>query len=149
MHKRLRCAEDMIMCEIEKQLTNIQCADTKELGEAIDMVKDIEEAIYYITSSKAMKEKEEMEKEEVEEEEMEMKMEERDHRKGKSFLSRKRYMEAKEWNKDKAYLLKELEKYMIDVTADIMEIVEDASMEEKQYLEKKVNSLASKIGQMK
>lgn len=141
MHKRLRCAEDMIMCEIEKQLMNIQCVNTKELGEAIDMVKDIEEAIYYLTSSNAMKDHDMEDEEDMEDE--------NDYREGKSFLSRKRYMEAKEWNKDKAYLLKELEKYMIDVTSDIMEIVEDASAEEKQYLEKKVNSLASKIGQMK
>jgi hypothetical protein len=29
--------------------------DTKELGEAIDMIKDLEEAIYYCTVTEAMR----------------------------------------------------------------------------------------------
>ena len=37
---------------------HLEQVDAKELGEVIDMVKDIEEAIYYCTITKAMEEKE-------------------------------------------------------------------------------------------
>ena len=68
---------------------------------------------------------------------------------GRSHISRKMYMEAKEMNKDKAAQLRELEKYMQELSSDITEMIADASPEEKQYLEKKITALASKIGQMK
>lgn len=41
------------------------------------------------------------------------------------------YMEAKEMNKDKATQLKELERYMQELTTDIVDMVQDSSIEEK------------------
>jgi replication-associated recombination protein RarA len=73
----------------------------------------------------------------------------RDDYSGRSPMSRKMYMEAKHMNKDKATQLRELEKYMQELSQDITEMIADASPEEKQYLEKKISALASKIGQMK
>jgi hypothetical protein len=73
----------------------------------------------------------------------------KDSKEGRSSMSRKMYMEAKNANKDKATQLRELEKYMQELSTDITEMIADASPEEKQYLEKKVTALASKIGQMK
>ena len=58
-------------------------------------------------------------------------------------------MEAKHTGRDKAAQLRELEKYMQELSQDITEMIADASPEEKQYLEKKITALASKIGQMK
>ena len=58
------------------------------------------------------------------------------------------YMEAK-GSKDKATQLRELEKYMQELTSDMVEMIQDSSPEEKQYLEKKISALATKIGQMK
>ena len=75
-------------------------------------------------------------------------MMERDGREGRSYMNRRMYMEAKN-TKDKASQLRELEKYMQELTSDMVEMIEDASPEEKQYLEKKISALASKIGQMK
>ena len=43
---------------IEGQMANLDEVDTKELGEAIDMIKDLEEAMYYCTITKAMEQKE-------------------------------------------------------------------------------------------
>jgi hypothetical protein len=43
-------------------LTHLEATDTKELGEAIDMIKDLEEAMYYCTVTKAMTEQSEHEK---------------------------------------------------------------------------------------
>lgn len=73
---------------------------------------------------------------------------ERDEKEGRSPMNRKMYMEAK-GSKDKATQLRELEKYMQELTSDMVEMIQDSSPEEKQYLEKKISALASKIGQMK
>ena len=73
---------------------------------------------------------------------------ERDEREGRSPQNRRMYMEAK-GTKDKATQLRELEKYMQELTGDMVEMIQDSSPEEKQYLEKKISALATKIGQMK
>jgi hypothetical protein len=75
-------------------------------------------------------------------------MYERDEREGRSPHNRRMYMEAK-GTKDKAAQLRELEKYMQELTSDMVEMIQDSSPEEKQYLEKKISALAAKIGQMK
>jgi len=168
--------------------------DTEELGEAIDMIKDLEEAIYYCTVTEAMNnpKKEhnwEMKKSDHHQENGDSRMyygypmmysdngrdhrdngnsngmpnsgngtsstnyyddpEGRDYREGRSPMSRRMYMEAKHTGRDKATQLRELEKYMQELSQDITEMIADASPEEKQYLEKKITALASKIGQMK
>lgn len=50
--------ESLTSC-VENQLTHLESVDTKELGEAIDMIKDLEEAMYYCVITKAMEEKDE------------------------------------------------------------------------------------------
>lgn len=221
MHKRLEHMKETLMCAVEMQLCDLGDVDTKELGEAIDMIKDLEEAIYYCTVTEAMNKP-------GSEFEMEMKNGEkkqhqengehrmyyaggypmmhdqsymyaddgrrrradgtfyaeggqsynmtnggqnynpnnssnyaeqsqasggnqmyRDEREGRSYNSRRMYMEAKEMKQDKATQLRELEKYMQELSQDITEMIADASSEEKQYLEKKMTALASKIGAMK
>ena len=56
--ERLKHIKETIMGCVEGEVCNLNQADTKELGEAIDMLKDLEEAIYYATITKAMHEKE-------------------------------------------------------------------------------------------
>jgi hypothetical protein len=58
-------------------------------------------------------------------------------------------MEARDMGKDKATQIKELEHYMQELSTDIVEMIQETGVEEKQYLEKKLLALASKIGQMK
>lgn len=41
--------------------------------------------------------------------------------------------------------MKELEKYMQELSSDITEMIEEASPEEKQFLSSKISTLASKI----
>ena len=194
---------------IEGQMCNLAEADCNELGEAIDMLKDIEEAIYFSTITEAMNGKGkyggsvelEYEKEHkknghhqmndsdrmyypmymdgnnssymrpqmyndgstrTHEPEMSGSMsgqhggssssnytEPKDYREGRSPMSRRMYMEAKEMNKDKSIQLRELEKYMQELSQDMVDMIEDSSPEEKQYLEKKITALATKIGSMK
>ena len=54
MHKRLAAMKQNLMCAIEAQLCNIGEVDCEELGCAIDMLKDLEEALYFCTITEAM-----------------------------------------------------------------------------------------------
>lgn len=187
--KNMKCT---LMNQVQAQLCNLHAVDAKELGEAIDMIKDLEETMYYCTIIEAMEGKgkenynnhsayytdhpyymdREMEKRNgrmyypdhgesgkmgpndhmrrydgqmAQYSEKEMPIEFRDTREGRSPTSRKMYMESKELNHDKAKKMKELEKYMQELTLDIAEMIEDSSPEEKQLLHKKLTALASKI----
>ena len=194
-HEKLKWMKDTLICVVENELCNLESVDTEELGEAIDMIKDLEEAIYYCTVTEAMNNPQnekmwEMKKSDHHQENGDSRMyyypmmyadgrshrsdstvhndgrngstnstngrnyyenpdEWRDEREGRSHMSRKMYMEAKDMKRDKATQLRELEKYMQELSQDITEMIADASPEEKQYLEKKITALASKIGQMK
>jgi hypothetical protein len=55
--------QSLIAC-VQGQMGNLKDVDAKELGEAIDMLKDLEEAMYYCTITEAMKEKGKEKKEE-------------------------------------------------------------------------------------
>ena len=195
MYKRLEHMKETLMCAVEMQLCDLGEVDTKELGEVIDMIKDLEEAIYYCTVTEAMNSNTEMEWEmkkggHHQEKNGDSRMyyggngthmpyddgdmmyarrrradgtfysddggdmsymsgDMRDSREGRSYNSRRMYMEAKDMKRDKATQLRELEKYMQELSQDIVEMIADASPEEKQYLEKKITALASKVGQMK
>ena len=184
-------------------MSHLDSVDTKELGEVIDMVKDLEEAIYYCTITKAMEEKEKNGGSEHHHYYTEYRYPEtynyrdmdrsngrmyynempttyatngnssssnngsnssssnggsrtymemeypmmRDRREGRSPMSRKSYMEAKEMHQPKTTQMKELEKYLQELSSDITEMIQDASPEEKAFLEKKISTLATKINQ--
>lgn len=191
MQERLKHMKETLMCAVEMQLCELGEVDTKELGEAIDMIKDLEEAIYYCTVTEAMTSPQKIEKRDhhqdydesrmyydsssqsggrsnsssgghmsssngrnYKEREYGYRMEDdephwRDEREGHSYENRRMYMEAKEMKKDKAYQMRELEKYMQELSQDITDMIADASVDEKAYLEKKISALAVKIGQMK
>lgn len=69
----------------------------------------------------------------------------RDLREGRSPMTRRMYMEAKEQHQGKEVQLQELEKYMGELSQDVTEMIADASTEEKQMLHKKLASLTNKI----
>lgn len=155
MISRLKCLEEEMVSVLELQFKNLEGVCTKELGEAIDIVKDLEEAIYYHTITEAMKtekaatdyswKKESSHDRKIDE----MEKEEWDEQLGHSPHGRKRYLEAREHGKDKSIQLRELEKYIQELNMDIVDMINDASAEEKSYLEKKITALAAKIGQIK
>lgn len=195
--ERLKMMKENLMGAVQGQMGNLHDADAKELGEAIDMIKDLSEAIYYCTITEAMNKKDEYGHESryypvdykyepkvypvyytdyrdmdrykgrmyyngnsggamspggrsgtENYTEMPMSIEMRDSREGRSPKSRKMYMESKTMHNDKSVHLKELEKYMQELSSDIVEMIQDASPEEKQYLEKKLAALGNKIGQL-
>ena len=213
--ERLKSMKEQLMTAAQSQMGNLQNVDAKELGEVVDMIKDLEEAIYYCTITKAMNEKDEEKGREhhyytervlypkqmdynyggeeyyypkdryyrdmdrgygrmyytetsttssngrnsssmgentgsrnyIEKPMMDLDGM-RDSREGRSPISRRTYMEPKAMHKDKASSLKDLENYVNELGKDIIEMIEDSSPEEKQYLEKKISQLATKIGQV-
>lgn len=190
MDRLHRMKEKLISC-VQCQMTDLDNVSTKELGEAIDMIKDLSEAIYYCTITEAMEGGESYQRNYKEEpyypegdyyrdmdkkggrmyydggthhtgtthrpvpthtghvgqSEHELPLNEimRDHREGRSPVSRKMYIESKEMHKDKNVSLQELEKYAQELTADIVEMIEEATPEEKQYLSNRITALAAKI----
>lgn len=193
MEKRIKHMLETLTSCVENQLTHLENTDTKELGEAIDMIKDLEEAMYYCTVTKAMTEQSEHEKHysqpvymrDIDRDYGRMYYEENVNRgqkqydngsrnqysnggqgnndsisqymengsgnnsqyDGRSFRSRRMYMESKKQRSDKSTQMKELENYMQELTQDIVEMVEGSSQEEKQYLSKRIAALANKIQQ--
>ena len=191
------------MASAQTQMGNLAQVDAHELGEVIDMIKDLEEAIYYCTITKSMEESKEKDsnmsqpisyyserviypqdrdsryypiKDNYYYPERDMDRQNgrmyydnsvdgtsasntstagvrhytevksgRDDREGRSPMTRKMYMEGKEKHQDKTYQLKELEKYMTELSQDLVEMIKDSSPEEKQYLEKRISQLATKI----
>ena len=156
MHKRIIAMIEKLADCIEPQFDNLEEVDCCELGEAVDILKDLEEALYYHTVTEAMKGEgaygdwpEEYNKKKDHHEDGHMiEHDDSSIHEGRSHKNRRMYMESK-YTKDKATQLRELEKYMQELTSDMVEMIEDSSPEEKQYLEKKISALAAKIGQMK
>lgn len=173
--EKLKHMKDCLMSCVQNQVSgNLHNVDAKELGEAIDMIKDLEEAIYYCTITKAMKEDDEEEKKIPHQQQMynnggsnyytpmyndgqthamnnwsndNMRMGQhqmKDHKEGKSPIHRRMYMESKQYS-DPQKQIKELEDYMHELTEDIMEMIEDSSPEEKQLLRQKITTLSTKI----
>lgn len=74
----------------------------------------------------------------------------RDSREGRSGMSRRTYMETKELHADnsaesKQAKMKELEKYMGELSSDLTEMIAGASNEEKTMLKTKLQTLTQKI----
>ena len=54
--EKMKHIQDSILCCVEKQTEDLKNTDTEELGQAIDMIKDLSEAIYHTTITEAMEE---------------------------------------------------------------------------------------------
>lgn len=196
MHiEKLKSIQECLASAAEVQVYDLENVDAQELGEVIDIIKDIEETIYYCTVTKAMEESEKHKGEEMmyytpmyhetrernrdqgydtsrmyygdstgrsstrtsnettnngnsaQYSEREFPGAFQDMREGRSARSRRMYMEAKETKQDKTVQMRELEHYMQELTQDIMEMIEGASVDERQYLSKKVSTLANKLAQ--
>lgn len=193
MIDRMKYTKEALMNCVQGQLGDLSSVDTKELGEAIDMIKDLSEAIYYCTITESMeeskKEKEEMRyypseyyrdmdrsygsmyyseggnsgsgggsrnysggsrgysdgNRQSSGESRNYPIEIRDYREGRSPMTRKNYMERKMHGGGKEAQIYELEKYTQELTKDITEMMEGASPEEKQMMQKKLSVLTNSI----
>lgn len=174
--EKIKQMEEQLASMIQAQLCNPENTDAKELGEAVDMLKDLAEFCYYKSITNAMEKSEKEQKKYtipyMEQDKMyyngDMNIKnpikyryndipysynntrntyipDSDPREGRARESRKMYMESKEMHKHPEVRMKDLEKYMQDLTTDIVEMVENASTEEKEVLKQKIATLATKI----
>ena len=167
----LKSMKEQLICKVQEQFDHLDVVNTEELGEVIDMIKDIAEAEYYCTITKAMEEKDKEERSDniyyhtmpypdYDRERMHYsgskgngseksahisEMMAHDPREGRAKNSRKMYMESKEIHKDAATQMKDLEKYLQDLSDDIAEMIQDATPQEKQVLQQKIATLSTKI----
>lgn len=198
-----RMKEKLVNC-VETEINgNLECTNTQELGEAVDMIKDLSEAIYYVTITEAMEGKGKYGHETSKhnynyypndnvmyypgndtmyasgkggymttrytggmyDKSDYMNPHYPDHNRyyqpphypsepiysgrdmeydGRSPIARRRYMDSKRMN-DKNSQMRELEQYTQELTNDLVDMIKDASPEEKQLLQQKITLLASKI----
>ena len=61
--ERLKAIKNQLIAQVQTQMSDLKCVDTHELGEVIDMIKDITQAMYYCEVYKAMEESQEEGKE--------------------------------------------------------------------------------------
>lgn len=59
--EQLKQMKETLVNQVQGQMADLRYVNTHELGEVIDMIKDIEETIYYCTIVKAMEDKDEKE----------------------------------------------------------------------------------------
>ena len=52
--ERLKTMKEAFMCAVESQMYNLAEVDAEELGEVVDMIKDLSEAVYYCEVAEAM-----------------------------------------------------------------------------------------------
>lgn len=57
MIEEMKAIKSQLIGCVQGQMGDLKTVDTHELGEVIDMIKDLSEAIYYCTTTKAMEEK--------------------------------------------------------------------------------------------
>lgn len=168
MESRFKNIKEQLLNKVEAQLSHLDCVDAEELDKVINCIHHLEEAEYYCAITKAMEEKEDTaeygyryynrmtepyynndKRWMYDEKPMEVNSYNgngmRDRREGKSPMSRKNYMEAKEMHQPKTAQMKELERYLQELSSDIAEMIQDASPEEKAFMEQKISALAAKI----
>lgn len=145
--KRLQAIKEQLVSQVEAQMTDLSCVDTEELGEVIDMIKDLAKAIYYCQVVSAMEEEPSKKKDYIDDQSSSGNHEIYLHKEyeGRSPMKRKMYLESKSIGHDKTKTIKELENYMQDLTSDVIEMLDSATPEEKTVVQKKMNTLAAKV----
>lgn len=147
--EELKNIKDILVEEVQSQMHNLRGVNAKELGEVIDMIKDISETMYYCSVVKAMDEG----KNYYEDGQSSLfnrgysSMNNNTHSEGNGMLnygssSRRMYMENKKNGQNN---VQELETYMQELTQDLSDMIQTATPEEKQILQRKVNALAAKL----
>lgn len=148
MIEKLCQIKNSLITLVEQQMTNPQCVDTHEMGEVIDMIKDLAETCYYVSIVEAMEDKEDHEESSRQTDTMYYgigTMNDDNKKMGHSPMKRKSYIESKELHMDQAQQMRELEDYAQVLTSDLLEMIQDATPEEKQLLQRKIATLATKI----
>ncbi len=200
--EQLKNIEQCLIGTVQGQMGDLKKVNAKEMGEVIDMIKDLEEAMYYCSIIEAMEKTNE--KEEHSQAPMNISyymeggngtgggthyydgqsrnsdgqftstnnvrsyvpymeyapymMRDKAWREGhlnyedggmsgngRSYYSRRMYMEGKHNGADDQKSMKDLEHYMKDLADDMVEMINSSTPEEKQVLSNKLSQLAAKV----
>ena len=146
----LKMIKGCLESAVADQMTDLANVNTAELGEVVDMIKDIAEAMYYC--SKAEKNMNSWTNNKNEEIYMRYDGDyhaktawTNDGREGRSPTQRRIYIESKEGQHDKAIVMQKLELYAQDLVTDVLEMLQDSSPEEKSLMHKKLMALSEKV----
>lgn len=149
MIEELKRMKNCLITQAQSQMNNLSMVNTQEMGEVIDMIKDLEESIYYCTIVEAMTGDSNYNYyRDIDQNQGRMYYsgnDLRDTKEGRSPMIRRTYMESKEMHKDKNSQMQELERYTRELSADVIDMIRGSSMEEKQILQRKLNEIASQI----
>ena len=137
MIEQLKTIKDQLITQVWAQMSDLKNVNTEELGEVIDMIKDLAKSIYYCEIYEQMIKTDEYGYEEN--------CYSYNEYEGHSPEKRKMYMESKMAGQDKAITIKELEEYMQELTSDMIELLDKASPEEKIMIQRKMNTLVAKV----
>ena len=151
--EQLKSIKQCLVSAVQSQLGDLKKTDAKELGEVIDMIKDLEEAMYYCSITEAMEKSAEEKEQNISyvpymEYAPYMMRDNRwrdEHFGDKSGMSRRMYMEGKQYHGDDQQSMKELEHYIKDLGEDLTDMIKESSQDEKQVLSTKLQQLATKI----
>ena len=139
MIEELKRMKNCLITQAQSQMNNLSMVNTREMGEVIDMIKDLEESIYYCTIVEAMAGDSNYNYyRDIDQNQGRMYYsgnDLRDIKEGRSPMIRRTYMESKEMHKDKNSQMQELEKYTRELSADVIDMIRGSSMEEKQILQ--------------
>ncbi len=167
--KNIKCT---LVSLVQNELSDVKKANAKELGEVIDMIKDLEEAMYYCSIIEAMEESKKEKESSQSYNNINYYMEPSDgphhytpymeyapymmrdekwrdarlyNSADRTYNSRRMYMESKQNQATDQQAMKELEHYIKDLGDDLTDMIRDSSPEEKQVLSNKLQQLASKV----
>lgn len=108
--KCLKEVKELLVKEVYKQAECLDAVNTKEMGEVIDMIKDIEKTLYYATLIETMK-----------------------HENSTKTIY------------EKSISLEDRMKYLQNYLTEFAEMVELASLEEKQLIKNKMTELLNQM----
>lgn len=108
--KCLKEVKELLVKEVYKQAECLEAVNTEEMGEVIDMIKDIEKTLYYATLIETMK-----------------------------------YENSTKTIYEKSISLEDRMKYLQNYLTEFAEMVELASLEEKQLIKNKMTELLNQI----
>lgn len=195
--EQLKTIKESLVACVQGQLGDLKKVNAKEMGEVIDMIKDLEEAMYYCAITEAMEKTAEEKQNNPMSVNYYMEGGDRSYYDGqsrnangnfsssgrssqsnsssmsdgryyvpymeyapymmrdsrwrdehfgdRSGMSRRMYMEGKQYHGDEQQSMKELEHYIKDLGEDLTDMIKESSNEEKQVLSTKLQQLAAKV----
>ena len=119
--EKLKWMKEELVNQVQEQMKDLSAVNTHELGEVIDMIKDLAECMYYCSVVEAMEET----------------SEDKD--------MQRHYLDKYLPEQTKMHKKQTVEEFISEMSQEISEMMQTATSEEKVMLQKKLNALSSKI----